>query len=67
MNDETGHGGDLITRLNALLWLQTLYDYDLSKLEARTVEGLPDVDLSEIAMEVAKRIAPYNSIYKNKR
>ena len=67
VNDETGHGGELVARLSALLWLQTLYDYDLSKMEAQTVEGLPDVNVSDIAIEVAKQIAPYNSIDKGKR
>ena len=67
MNDETGHGGKLVARLSALLWLQTLYDYDLSMMEPQKVEGLPDIDISEIATEVAGHIAPYNSLYKGKR
>ena len=66
MNDETGHGGDLITRLNALVWLQTLYGCDFSKMEPQTVEGLPDIPLNEIAIKVGKKIDPYNAVYKGK-
>ncbi|MGB1129541.1 MAG: hypothetical protein ACPG4K_05795 [Haloferula sp.] len=66
VNDETGHGGDLITRLNALLWLQTLYACDLSKMKPQTVEGLPDIPLNEIAIRVGKKIDPYNAVYEGK-
>ena len=66
VNDETGHGGDLVTRLNALVWLQTLYACDVSKMKPQTVEGLPDIPLNEIAVLVGKKIEPYNAIYKGK-
>ena len=41
----------MITRLNALVWLQTLYACDFSKMEPQTVEGLPDIPLNEIAIK----------------
>lgn len=66
VNDETGHGGDLVTRLNALLWLQTLYACDVSKMKPQTVEGLPDIPLNEIAVLVGKKIEPFNAIYQDK-
>ena len=65
VNDETGHGGELIERLGALIWLQTLYGYDLSTLTPRKVKGLPDIDLNEIAAEVYKKIAPFNALYRD--
>jgi hypothetical protein len=61
LNDELGHGGALVGKLGALLWLQTLYDYDMSTLKPQTVSGLPDIDLNEIAAKVHKRIAPFNA------
>lgn len=67
VNDETGHAGELVARLSALLWLQTIYEYDLSKLEAQKVEGLPEIELIEIAMAVARRIARYNSTHDGAR
>ncbi len=66
VNDETGHGGDLVSRLNALVWLQTLYACDVSKMKPQTVEGLPDIALNEIAIKVGKKIEPYNAVYKGK-
>ena len=60
-NDELGHSGELVSALGALLWLQTLYEYDLSKLEEQRVEGLGKIDLKEIAQVVSKRIAPFNA------
>ena len=66
VNHETGHGGDLVTRLNALLWLQTLYACDVSKMKPQTVEGLPDIPLNEIAVLVGKKIEPFNAIYQDK-
>ena len=60
------HGGDLVSRLNALVWLQTLYACDLSKMKPQTVEGLPDIALNEIAIKVGKKIEPYNAVYKGK-
>lgn len=66
VNDETGHGGELVARLSALLWLQALYGCDLSKMEGQTVEGLPDIPLNEIAVKVGKKIDPYNAVYEGK-
>ena len=43
------------------MWLQTLYEYDLSKLEDQRVEGLGKIDLKELAQVVSKRIAPFNA------
>ena len=60
-NDELGHSGELVSALGALLWLQTLYEYDLSKLEDQRVEGLGKIDLKELAQVVSKRIAPFNT------
>ena len=60
-NDELGHSGELVSALGALLWLQTLYKYDLSKLENHRVEGLGKIDLRELAQVVSKRIAPFNA------
>jgi len=59
-NDELGHSGELVSSLGALLWLQTLYEYDLSKLKKQKVDGLNEIDLNEIAQVVSKRIAPLN-------
>jgi hypothetical protein len=63
-NDELGHSGELVSSLGALLWLQTLYDYDLSKLKKQRVDGLSEIDLSEIAQIVSKKIAPLNEKLK---
>ena len=63
LNDELGHGGDPVSHLNALVWLQTIYDYDLSTLKKQRVAGLPDVDLNEIAGKVYKKISPFNAVY----
>jgi CRISPR/Cas system-associated endoribonuclease Cas2 len=60
-NDELGHSGELVSALGALLWLQTLYEYDLSKLEDQRVDGLGKIDLRELAQVVSKRIAPFNA------
>ena len=50
----------IVSSLGALLWLQTLYEYDLSKLEKQRIDGLEKIDLNEIAQVVSKRIAPFN-------
>ncbi|HCQ80557.1 MAG TPA: hypothetical protein DIV46_11320 [Verrucomicrobiales bacterium] len=63
-NDELGHSGELVSSLGALLWLQTLYEYDLSKLKKQRVDGLSEIDLNEIAQIVSKRIAPLNEKLK---
>ena len=65
LNDELGHGGDLISHLNTLVWLQTIYNYDISDLKKQRVAGLPNVDLNEIAITVYKKVIPFNAVYKN--
>jgi hypothetical protein len=64
LNDELGHGGELVTHLNALIWLQTIYDVNVAKLKKQRVPGLPDVDLNEIAAKVYKKIPPFNAVYQ---
>ena len=64
LKDELGHPSELVAKLGALLWLQTLYDYDLEKLKPQKVSGLPNVNLNEIALAVAKKIRLLNAIYK---
>ena len=64
LKDNLGHGGDLVTHLNALVWLQTIYDYDVSTLPKQRVAGLPDVDLNEIAATVYKKIKHFNAVYQ---
>jgi hypothetical protein len=66
VNDELGHGGALVGKLGALLWMQTLYNCDLSPMKPQRVEGLPGVDLNEIAETVYKKIRPFNALYNNK-
>ena len=61
--DELGHPGELIAELGALIWLQTLYDCDVTSMKPQRVEGLPDVDLNEIADTVYKKIKPFNARY----
>ena len=65
--DETSHPNALVTKLGALLWLKTLYDYDLSSLESQTIPELPKIDVVEIATEVHKKIAPFNALYRDKK
>ena len=46
LKDPLGHGSDLVTKLNALVWLQTIYKIDLSHIQKKyRVDGLPDIDL----------------------
>jgi hypothetical protein len=66
LNDELGHPGELVAKLGALLWFQTLYDYDLSELKTKRIKGLPDIDIKEIAATVSKQIKPLNAAYKKK-
>ncbi|MCM8530604.1 MAG: hypothetical protein NE330_05525 [Lentisphaeraceae bacterium] len=66
VNDNLGHGGKLITHLNALIWLQTIYGYNVSTLMKQRVKGLPEVDLNEIAATVYKKIEPFNAVYLKK-
>ncbi len=62
LNDELGHPGELVAKTGALLWLQTLYEYDLSTLPPQRVSGLPNIDLNEIAATVSKKIQPLNPV-----
>jgi len=64
LNDELGHPGELVAKIGALLWLQTLYDYNLSTLKTKRIDGLPDIDFIEIAATVSKEIEPLNVVYK---
>jgi hypothetical protein len=64
LSDPLGHGSNLVSTLNALVWLQTIYNYDLSTIDKKfRIEGLPDIDLNEIAIGIHKRIAPFNATY----
>jgi hypothetical protein len=64
--DELSHPNDLIAKVGALLWLQTLYDYDRSTLAPQTLEALPGGDIREIAEAVYRRIEPLNALYRAK-
>ena len=64
LTDELGHPTELVAKLGALLWLQTLYDYDLNTLKPQKVAGLPEIDLKEIALVVGKQIQPLNTLDK---
>ena len=66
LNDELGHPGELVATLGALLWLQSLYDYDLTSLKTGRIENLPDIDLIEIATTVSKKIELFNAVYRGK-
>ena len=61
LRDELGHPGMLVSKLSALIWLQTLYNYDLNQLDPQKVRGLPKIDLREIATKVQEKIRPYNT------
>ena len=63
LRDELGHPNELVSKLGALLWLQTLYGYDIKKLKPQKVAGLPQIDLNEIADFVGKKIKPLNDVY----
>jgi hypothetical protein len=58
--DELGHPSELIAKTGALLWMQTLYNYDLTTLPPQRANGLPGIDLNEIAATVSKKIQPLN-------
>ena len=64
LTDELGHPTELVAKLGALLWLQTLYDYDLKTLKPQKVAGLPEIDLKEIALVVGQQIQPLNTLEK---
>lgn len=63
LNDELGHPGELVTTVATLMWLQTLYDYDLSTLKTKELVGLPGIDCAEIAATACKKVKPFNAIY----
>ncbi len=65
LKDPTGHGTDLVTVLNSLVWMQTIYKYDISTIKKNfRVDGLPDINLNEIAAKIYEKIKPYNEVYK---
>lgn len=58
--DELGHPGALIAKTGTLLWIQTLYGIDPSTLPRQPVDGLPDINVNEIAAIVGEQIKPLN-------
>jgi len=64
--DETSHPNLLVAKVGALLWLQTLYDYDLSTLKDQNIKQLPHINVKDIAEKVSKQIKPFNAVYKGK-
>jgi hypothetical protein len=65
LKDPTGHGTDLVSVLNSLVWLQTIYKYDISTIKKKfRVEGLPGINLNEIAAKIYEKIKPYNAAHK---
>ena len=63
--DLLGHGTELVSLLSSLIWMQTIYNYDLSTINKKfRAKGLPDIDLNEIAAGIYKKIQPYNALYK---
>ena len=63
VNDQIGHGGELVIRLSALIMLAVIYDYDLSLLSPQKIEKLPEINLVAIAKKIVQRIRPYNALY----
>ena len=59
--DPLGHPSALIAKTGTLLWIQTLYHIDPQTLPPQRVDGLPDIDVNEIAATVAKKIKPLNT------
>jgi len=66
LNDELGHPSELVAKIGALLWLHTLYDYNLSALKTKRIDGLEDIDLIKIAGTISKKIELFNAVYKGK-
>ena len=60
LNDELGHAGELVTTVATMIWLKTLYDYDLSTLKKKSVPGLPDIDCAEIATVAFEEFRHFN-------
>ena len=67
LNDELGHAGELVTTVATMIWLKTLYDYDLSKLKTKSVSGLSKIDCTEIATKCCQEIEKYNEVYQPKK
>lgn len=65
LTDRHGHASELVAKVGALLWLQTLYDYDLTTLSVERIEELPEIDFVEIAATVSEMIKPYNEAYRS--
>jgi hypothetical protein len=63
VNDQIGHGGELVIRLSALIMLAVIYDYDLTLLRPQKIQKLPEIDLVAIAEKIVQRIRPYNELY----
>ncbi len=66
LKDEISHPNGLIARVGSLLWLQTLYDYDLSTLKDLNIRQLPNINVKDIADKVSEQIKPFNAVYKDK-
>ena len=65
LRDPLGHGTDLVTVLNSLVWMQTIYKNDISTIKKDfRVEGLPDINLNKIAAKIYEKIKPYNEVYE---
>ena len=66
LNDELGHPGKLVISVATLLWLQTIYEYDVSAMKHKRITGLPKIDFVSISAEVHKTIKPFNAVYEKK-
>ncbi len=64
--DPLGHPGALIAKTGTLLWIQTLYNIDPSTLPPQRVDGLPDINVNEVAATVGKIIKPLNATSRGK-
>ncbi len=64
LKDQLGHPSELAAILHGLIWLQTIYDCDLSEInqEFRATD-LPHVNINEIAAKISKQLAPYHAVY----
>ena len=54
-SDEHGHAEQLLTDLNTLVWLESIYGYDVSDFEK---EYDYETDIKQIAHDVASRQDP---------
>ena len=66
LKDERSHPNLLVVKVGTLLWLQTLYDYDLSTLKDQNIKQLPNINVKDIAEKVSKQIKPFNAVYEGK-